>query len=336
VEEGKLDREAFDALLADRFGADRPDVALGPTYGVDFGLLGVGDRALAVATDPLSVLPALGWERAGRFAVGIALADVAVSGLAPTHLLTAWHLPTDLPESAVESVLAGVDAVATDLGVAVVGGHTGRYPDCRLPWVGAATALAVGDPDRVVRPDGARPGDHLVVTTGLAVESAALLAALVGDRLDLSADRLAAAVDLVERATPVRDALTAAAAGPVTAMHDATEGGLVNACHELATAAGVRVELDRDRVPRNDLAEAVCGAAGVDPWTAGSAGTLLVTVEPGGVEAVVEALRAAGIAAADAGRIRAGEGVSLDGETVDPPAVDAFAAAYARLVAGED
>ncbi|PSQ15424.1 hydrogenase expression protein [Halobacteriales archaeon QS_8_69_26] len=331
---GKVDRAFFERYLRPRLGADRDDVALGPAYGVDFGVVEVGGRAVVTATDPLSILPDLGWERAGRFALQVVLADVAVSGLVPTHLSVAFHLPPDLSDEAFSAVWEGIHAEAEDLGAAIVTGHTGRYEGCSLPWVGGATAMAVGDPDDVVRPDGARPGDRLLVTKGPAVETAALLATLFGDRIDLPAGDLRAARDRVDDLSPVRDALVAAAAGPVTAMHDATERGIANALVEMADAAGVRIEAGRSSAPLLDGVGPVCAHFGIDPWVAGSAGTLLVTVRPEGVEAVLGALESEGIPAAEVGRVRDGEGATLDGDPVNVPDTDPFAAVYADLLDG--
>lgn len=329
---GKVDREFLERYVRPHLGADRDDVRIGPGYGLDFGAVDVGDRVVAVATDPLSILPALGFERAGRFAIGIALADVAVSGLAPTHVTASFHLPPETTDGEFAAAWRAIGEELSDLGARVVSGHTGRYEGCRFPWVGAATVLAVGDPADLVRPDGARPGDRVVVTKGPAVESAALLAALFPGRIDLPESVIAAADARLEDATPVRDALTAGAAGPVTAMHDATERGLYNALAELATAAGVRIDVDRDRAPLAPEVRRVCEAVGVDPWAAGSAGTLVVTVPPEGVEAVLTALAGEGIDAAEVGRVRDGEGAYVDGDPAPVPDRDPFAEVYARFL----
>jgi len=329
--EGKVDDEFFRTYVRPHLGAERDDVRIGPAYGVDFGAIDVGDRVLAMATDPISILPELGFARAGRFAIGIALADVAVSGLAPTHATVSFHLPPSTTDREFETLWRAMGAELEDLGASVVSGHTGRYEGCRFPWVGAATVLAVGDPADLVRPDGARPGDRVIVTTGPAVESAALLAALFPDRIDLPDEVIATADRRLADATPVEDALVAAGAAPVTAMHDATERGLYNALVEMASAAGVRIDLERDRVPAAPEVDRICEAFGIDPWAAGSAGTLVIAVPETGVDAVLEALDREGIAAGEAGGIREGAGAFVDGEPVEVPETDPFAAVFARL-----
>jgi len=328
---GKIDREFFETHVRPRLGADRDDVRLGPTPGVDFGLLDIGGRAVAIATDPVSVLPPLGFERAGRFALDVILADVAVSGLPPSHLAVSLSLPPAMTDDEFAAVWAGLHAEAADLGVSVVTGHTARYEGCSFPWVGGATALAVGNRDDVIRPDGARPGDDLLVTNGPAVETTGLLTTLFPDRIDLDADTLRTAQARLDEASCVRDAMTAAAAGPVTAMHDATEGGLHGAFVEMASGAGVRFEIERDRVPMRPGVEATCAALDVDPWTATASGSLVLTVDPEGTEAVLSALAERGATVARVGRVTDGEGVAVDGEEIEAPSVDSSWAAYSRL-----
>ncbi len=328
---GKIDRELFESAIAPHLGADREDVALGPTHGVDFGVLSLADRIVVIAADPLSILPGLGAERAGRLALDIVLADVAVSGIAPTHVAVTLTLPPAMADDTLAATWRGLADHARALDVAIVAGHTARYAGIDTSWVGGATALGVGDPADLIRPDGARPGDRLVVSTGPAAEVAGLFAHLFPDQLDLAAGQLDAARDRLDDIETVRDALAAARAGDVSAIHDATEGGLVGALCEMADGAGVRFEVDRGAVPIQPGVAAVCRAIDVDPWVVTSAGTLVVAVAPSDADAVVSALERAGSPAAAVGSVVAGDGVVVDGEAVVPPDQDPSWAAFAAL-----
>ncbi|ELY40725.1 AIR synthase family protein [Natronorubrum tibetense] len=334
---GKIDRTFFERHVAPNLGAERTDVAVGPRHGVDFGVIDIDGQALVTATDPLSILPALGFERAGRFALDLVLADVAVSGIAPSHLSVCFTLPETMTDEQFATVWEAIHAECADLGVAVVTGHTARYSDPSHPWVGAATAMGVGEHTDIVRPDGASVGDRLLMTTGPAVESVGLLSTLFGDQLDLPPKTVSSAQDRLEEVYCVRDALTAAAAGPVTAMHDVTEGGLAGALNEMADGAGVRFAVDREGVPMRPGVEEVCEALEIDPWAATSSGSLLIAVDPAGVNAVRGALEDRDTVVADIGRVEAvrgedGEGeVVVDGDVLEHPSVDPSWAAYAEL-----
>jgi len=333
---GKIDREFFDEYVYPNLGADRDDVRLGPQHGVDFGVIDVGGRAVALSTDPVFVMPSLGFERAGWFAFHILMSDVAVSGMAPTHLSIDWNLPPEITDEQFETLWSTFDGEATDLGVSVVTGHTARYAGCNYPMVGGATAVAVGEHEDLVRPDGARVGDHVVITKGPAVEATGLLSIQfeplmregVGEAAAMADADVDAAMDRFYDMSPVRDALTAAAAGPVTAMHDATECGVYGGLYELARAAGVRLEVERDHVPVLPGVVDACEFFDVDPWSSISEGTLVVAVDPGGVDDVLDALADEDIPAADVGEVVAGEGVFVDGDYVEHPGVDPFWGAF--------
>ncbi|MFC6725964.1 AIR synthase related protein, partial [Halobium palmae] len=147
---GKVDRAFFDDLIYPNLGASRDDVTLEPQHGVDFGAIDVGGRSVVLATDPVFVMPSLGFERAAWFAFHVLVSDVAVSGLPPTHLAVDLNLPPEITDEQFRTLWETFDREARDLGVSVVTGHTARYAGCNYPMVGGATALAVGDPDDVV------------------------------------------------------------------------------------------------------------------------------------------------------------------------------------------
>jgi hydrogenase expression/formation protein HypE len=329
---GKVDGAFFDEHIYPHLGAEREEVAVGPQHGVDFGVVDLDDRSLVVATDPISVLPELGFERAGRFAFEVVCADVAVSGLPPAYLSLDFTLPPSMTDAEFASFWQAFDREARDLGASVVAGHTARYEGCSFPWVGGATVMGVGNRDEIVRPDGARPGDALLLTTGPAVEAVGLLTTLFGDEMDLPESTLDTARERLDDARAVRDALAAAAAGPVTAMHDVTEGGLRGALCEMTASTGVRFDIDRERVPMRPGVEPVCEYLDIDPWAATSAGSLLIAVDSSGVDPVLDALESRETTAAVVGEVSAGSGAYVDGERIEPPAADPSWDVYADYV----
>ncbi|WP_435098605.1 AIR synthase family protein [Halarchaeum sp. P4] len=328
MDPGKVEREFFDEHIYPRLGASREDVRLGPTHGADFGVVDVGESVVAMATDPVFVLRELGVERAAWFAVHIVVSDAALSGIPPSHLSIDLNLPPSTSVDYFGALWEVFHREAEKLGIAITTGHTGTYAGCAWPTVGAATTLAVGDPADLVVPTGAEPGDRLVCTKGPAIETTGILSVLYGDALDLPDETVEAGKARFEEASPVRDALTAAAAGPVTAMHDATERGVDNALHELAHAADVELAAERERFPIAPGVEAVCAAFDVNPWVSSSEGTVLMTVRPEGVEDVLDALAAEGIRAAEVGEVREGSGVTMDGRDLSKPTSDPLWNAY--------
>ena len=337
---GKADRDFFDQYIYPHLGADREDVTLGPQHGVDFGVVDVGGQALAMATDPVFLMPSLGFERAAWFAFHVLVSDVAVSGLEPSYLSVDFNLPPEITDAQFQTVWETFDAEARDLDISVVTGPTARYAGCNYPMVGGATTMAVGEHDDLIRPDGARPGDRVVVTKGPAIEATGLLSIQFEALMDdVDPDTVEAAKDRFYDMSPIEDALTAAAAGGVTAMHDATEGGVYGGLFEMARAAGVGIEIESDRVPIQPGVIEACEFFDIDPWISISEGTLLATVDPDSVQGVLDALAAADVPAADVGRVAEGSGLTVDGEAVAHPGQDPFWAAFeehSALLQGEE
>ncbi|MFB6119225.1 AIR synthase family protein [Halosegnis sp.] len=324
---GKVDGEFLRETVYPHLGADRADVRVGPRAGVDFGVVDVDGAALVCATDPLSLPPGLGFAQAGRFALDICVADVAVSGVAPTHLAVGFSLPPEMTDAEFATAWTAMDERARELGISVATGHTARYPGVSFPWVGAATVFGVGAHEDVVRPDAARPGDALIVTTGPAAETAGLFASLFPDQLGLDAATTAAARERLAEVACVEDALVAADAG-ARAIHDATECGVQGGLVEMAASAGVRIEIERAQLPYGEGVQAVCETLGVDPLQVTSAGTLLVAAPDDAAMALVERLRDQGTRAAVVGCVADGNGLYIDGERREHPGADPSWAAY--------
>jgi hydrogenase maturation factor len=303
---GKIDEKEFQALVAGRFGRRDPTVLVPPRTGVDAGVVDLGGgRVLVVAEDPIFTMPRLPLETFGRFTVHIGASDVAVMGVRPRYMTYTLLLPPDTGRRDVGRIVASVHEAARDLGIAIVGGHTGFYPGFTAPTIGGITVFAVGRRRDVVTPAGARPGDDIILTKGPAIETAGLLAALREG--ELLARFPAALVDrakaLARSITVVEDALAAAAAGGVTAMHDATEGGVMGGLFEIAAASGVGMEVDEGLFVYPDEVRMVCEGFGLDPVRAIAEGSLLITVRPARSAAVLARLKRKRIAASVVGQV---------------------------------
>src|SRR6266699_691623 len=155
--------------------------------------------------------------------------------------------------------------------------HTARYDGCNWPMVGGATCAAIGPENAFVTPTMAQPGDRVVVTKGAAIEATALFAATFPDRLAKGVgEAVTAAADrLFEHMTVVPEARIAAGYGlrdrGVTAMHDATEGGVLGALAELAAASRVGLRIELDAIPVRPEVRLVCDYVGIDPYISISA-----------------------------------------------------------------
>ncbi len=342
---GKATAELFEQVILRRLGARDADVLVGPTHGVDVGVVRVADGvAMALTADPIFIVPAYGWQRAAWFAVHILASDAATSGLPLRWMAVDLNLPPEISDDELTQLWDAFHRACEGIGVAVVTGHTARYDGCTWPMVGGAVCIASGPEDRFVTPTMARVGDRVVVTKGAAIEATALFAATFPDRLAVGVgEQVVKAADaLFEQMTVVPEAAVARSFGlreeGVTSMHDATEGGVFGGLTEVASASGVGMRIDLEAVPVRTEVRAVCSHVGMDPYTSISEGTLIATVVPDRADAFVEALAAAGIEAAVVGEItECSNGAVLvecgRERPLEHPGLDPFWGAFGRWAA---
>jgi hydrogenase expression/formation protein HypE len=309
---GKLRAEALQALFA-KYAPHDDRVVVGPRVGEDAAVLDMGDRYLVATTDPITfATDDMGW-----YAVLVNANDLAVRGARPRWFLATLLLPEgSATEVQVEMLFAEVGEACAALGVSLVGGHTEVTAGLPRPIVVGAM-LAEVEKDRLVTTGGARVGDAVLLTKGVPLEGAAIVARERG----AEAERRGVSSAAVRRArqflrdpgiSVVREALLACDVARVHAMHDPTEGGLATACWELARAAEVGVRIVRERIPVPAEGRLLCEAFGLDPLGTIASGALLLAVAADDAEAVIAACRAAGIDCARIGEVtRATDGVTL-------------------------
>ena len=316
---GKLPNQLL-ARLLERIQRQDPRVLLGPGIGRDAAVIDAGGVRLLVAkSDPVTFAS----DHIGWYAVHVNANDVACMGARP-----AWFLATALlPEGASEELASGLFDQVLDacqgLAVELVGGHTEITFGLERPIVVGAM-LGEVERDRLVEPSGARAGDALILSKGIAIEGTAVLAREAAGRLE----RLGVARQTIERAqryifepgiSVVREALTVceavrAGGGSVHAMHDPTEGGLATALYELAEASGLGIAVKESEITVLPETQEVCAAAALQPLGLLASGALLITVAEADCPIALAALAEAGIEARRIGSMTEKEaGVIIDG-----------------------
>ncbi len=292
---GKLRAEMLQAFL-DKAPVRDPRVLVGPRVGEDAAVIALGERCLVATTDPITFAT----DEAAWYAVQVNVNDLAVRGARPRWLLVTLLLPEGATTAAlVEQLFAELGRACAEADVALVGGHTEVTHGLDRPVI-VGTMLGEVDRDKLVTTGGAQVGDAVLMTKGVPLEGACLLAR------DREAELVARGVRpaVIRRAKgflrapgiSVRpEAEIACELAPVHAMHDATEGGIATALHELAQASGVGLRLDRDRIVVLPEGAEICRALGLDPLGTLASGALLMTLAPADAAVVIHALAREGI-----------------------------------------
>ncbi len=307
---GKISPEFFDEVIYPHLGMYRPEVVVPPQHGVDCGVVSIGDgRVMVITTDPIYIVPEYGFERAAWFAWHILASDVTTSGFPPAYIICDFNLPMSITEEQFAAIWKTFHRESITYGASVVAGHTARYSGTDYPMVGGATFIAVGPENHYLHPCMASPGDVVVVTKGAAIEATGIMSCAFPDmvRAGLGEDILRRGQEFFYKMTTVDDALTAVTIGVrddgVTAMHDATECGVIGGLFEIAQASGTGIVVDRDSIPIDPAVNAICDYFGMDPLISISEGTLLICVKQSKVNALLDALAKKSIVAAAIGQV---------------------------------
>lgn len=243
----------------------------------------------------------------GKIAVCGTVNDLAVGGARPLWLSAAFIIEEGCDIALLRRIVASMQAEADAAGVRIVTGDTKVVGRGSADRVYVTTAgVGVIPPGRDLRAEAIRPGDVAIVNGVLGDHGAAILAAR-GD-MALSTDIRSDCQSL----SALMEAVIAAA--PDTrAARDATRGGLASALNELATAAGVTVEIEEEALPLRPEVRGMCEILGLDPLYLANEGTLVLFVPPDQADAALAAMRAtpAGQGAVAIGRATAPGGIPV-------------------------
>jgi hydrogenase expression/formation protein HypE len=312
---GKLPPDLLKKMLK-YSGAMDKRVVLGPSIGEDAAVVRLGKQLLVLKTDPVTYAS----DMIGWYAVNVNANDVVTRGARPAWFQAAILLPVGSDEHLVEDIFKQISKAASELGIAVTGGHTEITPGIDHPIVvGDMHGVVKGD--KLVSTGGAKVDDAIVMTKCAAIEGTAAIAREKRSELlkvfderfvDKAADYL-----FNPGLSVVLEAMTALK-HRVTGMHDPTEGGVAMGVQEIAEASGKSVELWKDEVFVRKETEIICRKYRLDPLGLLGSGALLATFRRSDAEKYVAEVNKLGIDAAIVGRVIAGRGRSRavsDGKT---------------------
>jgi len=307
---GKIDLDTFTSFLLLRLGKKDDKVLVPPQTGVDAAIIDIGDgKVLIIAEDPILAIPKQPWEMFGWYTVHIGASDIAVMGVKPRYMTYSLLMPPETKDEDFRTIVDSIHKAALELDIAIVGGHTGYYPGFAAPTIGGVTVFAIADQNSYVTPAGAKPGDQVILTKGPAIETAGLLAVIrekeLLKRYPLSLVEKAKA--LCWQMTVIKDSLVAMESGGVTAMHDATEGGVIGGLFEIASASNVGMEIDERMFIYPPEVRMICEAFAIDPVAAIAEGSLLITARADCANDILQRLKAFGINASVIGQVVASQ-----------------------------
>jgi len=265
----------------------------------------------------------------GQIAATNALSDIYAMGGKPITALSIVAFPNKgLESSVLTEIMRGGQDKLTEAGVALLGGHSVRDDEVKFGY--AVTGII--DPAQIKQNSGARAGSRVLLTKplGTGLVTTAIKRGKAAD------EHINAAVDSMRalNALPSEIAIQLQA----DTMTDVTGFGLIGHAHEVAHASKLTIEIDHHQLPilpgaldysraghcagglksnrdhfsknirlADDLPPEICDIV-FDPQTSGG---LLIFIQEAHSAALLQALRNAGVLAADIGRTVDFSGVTV-------------------------
>jgi len=218
----------------------------------------------------------------GRISVCGTVNDLAMMGAKPIALSCGMIIEEGFDTADLERIVASMDEALGEAGASIVTGDTKVLEHGALDGIAINTA-GIGVAKTVVRDNGLRPGDVIIVSGTLGDHGLAIMAHREG--FDLGEQIHSDVAPLSKMVEKVMEA------GTIHAMKDPTRGGFASAINEMAKKAGVCVRIREEQVPIRKNVKSAAAMLGIDPLEVANEGKIVMGVPAAEADAILAALR---------------------------------------------
>ncbi len=308
---GKLPAGLLEKLLR-QYGSGNGRIIVGPAIGEDATVIDFGDTCLVAKTDPITFVS----KDCGWYAVNINANDIATMGAAPRWFLATILLPEGTSTAGYAGeVFADISRACEELDISLCGGHTEITSGLDRTII-VGQMLGEVSRDKLVLSSGARVGDDIVMTKGIAVEGVSIIAREMENRLKRRKYKpgpIRRLRNFVRNPgiSVLKEAALAASLSGIHAMHDPTEGGLSTGLYELSKASNVGLEIDEEKILFLPECLRLCKEFGLNPLGLIASGCLIIITSPQATEPLRNLLANSRIACSVIGKVVKTPGVKL-------------------------
>ncbi|MEM4756955.1 MAG: AIR synthase family protein [Desulfurococcaceae archaeon] len=281
---GKLEWTLMQELIS-LIPTDDIDLLIGPMQGEDAAIIRLRDGFLVAHVDPITTAV----EHIGYLAVHVAANDIAVRGVEPKWFMPTILLPSNISFDDVKRIFGDMKKALEEIKGVIIGGHTEISPNINRPLISMTSIGYTLLPPILTR--NAKPGDYVYIVGRVGGEGTGIIAWDFEEKLLQygvekktieTAKNYVYDISIVKVALSIRDF--------VNTMHDATEGGILQAIREIAVASKTRIKVWRDKIMIEQPVAKITSALKIDPLKLLSSGCIVATVPPANTQEFENAL----------------------------------------------
>jgi hydrogenase expression/formation protein HypE len=300
---GKLDSKFLAELIKQYTHQQGKGIHVGAGIGQDAAVIDIGDHYLIAKTDPITFTT----QHLGYYAVHVNSNDIACMGGEPKYFLATLLLPEKTAtKNMAKEIFKDIYHTCDKENISYIGGHTEITLGVKNPIL-VGQMLGLAQKEHLINKNEIKEGDRLIVIGQIPLEATSIIARDKEKELEgyFSSEFVKRCQNFLFR--PGISVLPAARLcrkhARIHAFHDATEGGIGTAIHEMMSETGWGLTVNADEIPQLPEGKLLCDHYQLDPLGCISSGSLLALVPASDVQSLLHHLKVRGMIANKAGKV---------------------------------
>lgn len=278
MKEGKLPYNILEKFI-DKYRIADKSMIVGPGIGIDCAVFDSGADFILATSDPVT------YVSSGKYCINVNVNDIAAMGGDPWFFTATILIPPDTEESILEVIMDEIKDGCEKYNINFAGGHTEISSIVTRPVISGFLAGKC-EKNLLRGAFNAKDGDILLLTKGVSIEGTSIIAEKKNKEI---VGRFG--IEFYKKCIAYRDKLSVLTEAKIAresanAMHDITEGGLVNGLYEIAAASDVSIELHS--LPVLPECKILCDIYNLNPLGLIASGSLAITTKNKELKKMIE------------------------------------------------
>jgi len=245
----------------------------------------IEDGKLAFSTDSFTVSPLFfSGADIGKLAICGTCNDLAMMGAKPKYLTCSVIIEEGFEQRDLEKIVRSMKNELEINGAIVVSGDTKVMPKGTIDKL-IINTTGIGEIQKQnISSNNISSDDLILVNRDIGCHGATIFTAREG--IDISSDLKSDCASLYPQVKALIDANI-----KITALRDATRGGVAAVLNEWAKQSNICIEVDEDKIPVSDEVNGICEMLGFEASTLANEGTFVLAINKDDANKAIEILK---------------------------------------------